>query len=110
GQQVDTRHPGRSAMRSNFKTQLPFVAAVLILLGAGPAAAKDYVYGSCVPATDYLTSDALPLMFERIAKDTNGEIKWKSIAGAQIADCKASFTAVQDRLMEAGLAIPTYVP
>lgn len=97
-------------MRSNFKTQLPFVAAVLVLLGAGQAAAKDYVYGSCVPATDYLTSDALPLMFERIGKDTNGEIKWKSIAGAQIADCKASFTAVQDRLMEAGLAIPTYVP
>lgn len=79
-------------------------------LFSGPASAKDFVYGSCVPAADYLTSDALPAMFDGIAKETNGEIKWKSVAGGQLADCKASFNAVQDRVMEAGLAIPTYVP
>jgi TRAP-type C4-dicarboxylate transport system substrate-binding protein len=85
------------------------VAAALVLL-AGPAGAKDYVYGSCVPASDYLTSDALPAMFAGIDKETNGQIKWKAIAGGALADCKGTFAAVQDRVMEAGLAIPIYVP
>jgi len=93
-----------------FRGALCGLFAALALLAAGQAQAKDYTYGSCVPATDYLTSDALPAMYAGIEKETNGKIKWKSVAGGQLADCKGSFTAVQDRLMEAGLAIPTYVP
>jgi TRAP-type C4-dicarboxylate transport system substrate-binding protein len=85
------------------------VAAALALL-VGPAGAKDYVYGSCVPATDYLTSDALPAMFAGIDKETNGQIKWKAVTGGALADCKGTFDAVQNRVMEAGLAIPIYVP
>jgi TRAP-type C4-dicarboxylate transport system substrate-binding protein len=84
--------------------------AVLFIAWTGPAAAKDYVYGSCVPAADYLTSDALPAMFAGVEKETGGAIKWKSVAGGQLADCKGTIAAVQDRVMEAGLAIPTYVP
>lgn len=95
-------------MRGYLTGAIAGAAAVMALMG--PATAKDYVYGSCVPAADYLTSDALPAMFEGIAKETNGAIKWKSIAGGQLADCKASFDAVQNRLMEGGLAIPIYVP
>jgi TRAP-type C4-dicarboxylate transport system substrate-binding protein len=87
-----------------------FAAAALTFAGAGQASAKDYVYGSCVPAADYLTSDALPAMYAGIDKETKGAIKWKSVAGGALADCKGSFDAVQNRVMEAGLAIPTYVP
>jgi TRAP-type C4-dicarboxylate transport system substrate-binding protein len=74
------------------------------------AAAQDLVYGSCVPAADYLTSNALPAGFKLIEEETKGAVKWKAIAGAQIADCKATFQAVKDDLMQGGLAIPTYVP
>jgi TRAP-type C4-dicarboxylate transport system substrate-binding protein len=74
------------------------------------ASAQELVYGSCVPATDYLTAGALPAGFKLIEEETKGAIKWKSIAGAQIADCKATFSAVKDDLMQGGLAIPTYVP
>ncbi len=84
--------------------------ATLLTVAAGQARAKDYIYGSCVPAADYLTSDALPAMFAGIDKETNGAIKWKSIAGGALADCKGTFSAVTDRVMEAGLAIPIYVP
>ena len=75
-----------------------------------PAAAQELVYGSCVPAADYLTASALPAGFKLIEEETKGAVKWKSIAGAQIADCKATFSAVKDDLMQGGLAIPTYVP
>jgi TRAP-type C4-dicarboxylate transport system substrate-binding protein len=74
------------------------------------AGAAELIYGSCVPATDYLTTNALPAGFKVIEEETKGAIKWKSIAGAQIADCKATFSAVKDDLMQGGLAIPTYVP
>jgi TRAP-type transport system periplasmic protein len=74
------------------------------------AAAQELVYGSCVPASDYLTTHALPAGFKVIEEETKGAVKWKSIAGAQIADCKTTFSAVKDDLMQGGLAIPTYVP
>jgi len=95
-------------MRDSQRLLCGFIA--LAAVWAGHAAAKDYVYGSCVPAADYLTSDALPAMFAGIDKETNGAIKWKAIAGGALADCKGTITAVQDRVMEAGLAIPIYVP
>jgi TRAP-type C4-dicarboxylate transport system substrate-binding protein len=85
------------------------VAAGLMAL-ASAAGAQQLVYGSCVPASDYLTSDALPAGFKLIEEETKGAVKWKAIAGAQIADCKATFSAVKDDLMQGGLAIPTYVP
>jgi TRAP-type C4-dicarboxylate transport system substrate-binding protein len=91
------------------------LAAGLLAAGLGglastKASAEELVYGSCVPASDYLTSDALPAGFKLIEEQTKGAVKWKAIAGAQIADCKATFSAVKDDLMQGGLAIPTYVP
>ena len=52
----------------------------------------------------------MPELFRNIEKDTNGAVKWKLIAGGQIADGKTTFTAVKDGLMQAGLGIVTYVP
>src|SRR5262245_59707779 len=87
------------------------LAAVgLATLAVPQASAEELVYGSCVPATDYLTSNALPAGFKVIEEETKGAVKWKSVAGAQIADCKSTFQAVKDDLMQGGLAIPTYVP
>jgi TRAP-type transport system periplasmic protein len=74
------------------------------------AAAQELVYGSWVPASDFLNSNALPTGFKQIEAETKGAIKWKVIPGGQIADGKATFSAVKDGLMQAGLGIPTYVP
>jgi TRAP-type transport system periplasmic protein len=74
------------------------------------AQAQELVYGSWVPAGDYLNSNALPTGFKQIEAETKGAIKWKLIPGGQIADGKTTFTAVKDGLMQAGLGIPTYVP
>ena len=45
-----------------------------------------------------------------IDAETKGAIKWKLVPGSQLADAKATFTAVKDGLMHAGLGIVTYVP
>jgi TRAP-type C4-dicarboxylate transport system substrate-binding protein len=68
------------------------------------------VYGSWVPASDYLNSNALPLAFKQIEEETKGAVKWKLIPGGQIADGKGTFNAVKDGLMQGGLAIAVYVP
>ena len=81
-----------------------------IALAAPGVQAQELVYGSWVPAGDYLNSNALPTAFKQIEAETNGAIKWKLIPGGQIADGKTTFTAVKDGLMQAGLGIPTYVP
>ena len=73
-------------------------------------AQQELIYGSQVPAADYLNSHALPAGFKLIEEETKGAIRWKVIPGGQIADGKATFTAIKDGLMQAGLGIPTYAP
>jgi TRAP-type C4-dicarboxylate transport system substrate-binding protein len=85
-------------------------AAAMALLPVWPAYSADLVYGSWTPAQEYQNRVVMPELFRNIEKDTNGAIKWKLIAGGQIADGKTTFTAVKDGLMQAGLGIVTYVP
>ncbi|MFD1911098.1 TRAP transporter substrate-binding protein DctP [Halodurantibacterium flavum] len=87
--------------------------ALPALIGAAmplAAAADTFVYGSFVPGSDYLNSDTLPHVFQMISDGTDGEIEWDLIVGGQLADGAGTFSAVEDRMMEAGLAIPLYAP
>ena len=88
-------------------------AAALALSAAvmtSNASAAELIYGSWTPAQEYQNRVVMPELFRNIERDTNGAIKWKLIAGGQIADGKTTFTAVKDGLMQAGLGIVTYVP
>ncbi|GIX15562.1 MAG: hypothetical protein KatS3mg118_3521 [Paracoccaceae bacterium] len=86
------------------------VAAGSLALTSLPAAAEELVYGSWVPAADWLTAKALPEYFARVEKDAPGEVTWTWIAGGQLAGGRETPTAIQDGVMDAGLVIPTYVP
>lgn len=86
------------------------IAAAIALAAAQPASAAELVFGNWTPAQEYQNRVAMPEMFRNIDKDTNGAIKWKLIAGGQVADAKATFSAVKDGLIHAGLGIVTYVP
>jgi TRAP-type transport system periplasmic protein len=97
-------------MAFNRLMSLAVVASAAALLPGGHALAADLVYGNWTPAQEYQNRVAMPELFRNIEKDTGGAIKWKLIAGGQIADGKTTFTAVKDGLMQAGLGIPTYVP
>jgi len=74
------------------------------------AAQQELLYGSWLPAMEGLNSRSLPLIFKQIEDETKGAIKWKLVAGGQIADAKTTFSAVRDGLMQAGLGIPVYAP
>ena len=97
-------------MTINRLISLMLMASAIALPASRPAAAAELVYGSWTPAQEYQNRVVMPELFRNIEKDTDGAIKWKLIAGGQIADGKTTFTAVKDGLMQAGLAIVTYVP
>jgi TRAP-type transport system periplasmic protein len=97
-------------MTSIRRTSLGAIAVAVAALASHPGVAAELVYGSWTPAQEYQNRVVMPELFRNIEKDTNGAIKWKLIAGGQIADGKTTFTAVKDGLMQAGLGIVTYVP
>jgi TRAP-type C4-dicarboxylate transport system substrate-binding protein len=77
---------------------------------AQPAAAQELIYGSWTPAREYQNAQVMPGIFKSIEEKTKGAVKWKLVAGGQLVDGKTTFTGVKDGLIQAGLAIPTYVP
>jgi TRAP-type C4-dicarboxylate transport system substrate-binding protein len=85
-------------------------AAVAAALLTSCASAAEFTYGSWPPASDHLNTTALPKAFKAIEEQTKGEIKWKLIAGGQLADGKGTFQAVQDNVIQGGLGIAVYVP
>ena len=87
-----------------------FTVAAAAALLAGPASAAELIYGSWTPAREYQNRSVMPGMFKSIEDKTNGAVKWKLVAGGQLVDGKTTFTGVKDGLIQAGLAIPTYVP
>src|SRR5688572_4883584 len=97
---------GRWAVR----TRAALAAVGALVVSTCGTSAQELVYGSWVPASDYLNSNALPLAFKQIEEETKGAVKWKLIPGGQIADGKGTFNAVKDGLMQGGLAIAVYVP
>ena len=86
--------------------------AVALGLGMGAngsphaAAQQELLYGSWLPSVEGLNSRSLPLIFRQIEDETKGAIKWRLIAGGQIADGKTTYSAIKDGLMQAGLGVP----
>jgi len=92
-------------------SRIAFAAAGMALaLQAVPASAIEFVHGSWPPAGEYINRVTLPKAFEYIAKETKGAVTWKLVPGGQLADGRATFQAVGDGLMTAGLGIATYAP
>jgi TRAP-type C4-dicarboxylate transport system substrate-binding protein len=102
--------------RAGYRLRCAMLAVVAVGLGIGTtglpraAAQQELLYGSWLPAVEGLNSRSLPLVFKQIEDETKGAIKWRLVAGGQIADGKTTFSAVRDGLMQAGLGISTYAP
>src|SRR5262245_59512080 len=94
-----------------FDRTTSIAATVLALaLPASAVGAAELIYGNWTPAREYQHVHVMPEMFKKIDEETKGAVKWKLIPGGQLADAKATFSAVKDGLMQAGLGIATYVP
>ena len=89
-----------------------FAAAALAgaLLSAAPASAQsEPVFASWTPPMEYQNRVTMPAVFGAIEKGT--QVKWKLVAGGQLADGRGIFNGVRDGLMQAGgPAIATYQP
>ena len=89
-----------------------FAAAALAgaLLSAAPASAQsEPVFASWTPPMEYQNRVTMPQVFGAIEKGT--QVKWKLVAGGQLADGRGIFNGVRDGLMQAGgPAIATYQP
>jgi TRAP-type C4-dicarboxylate transport system substrate-binding protein len=86
------------------------VAAALGAAPSAPAQAMELIHGSWPPAVVYMNRVTLPNAFKAIEDETKGEIKWKLVAGGQLANPKESFQATTDGLIHGALGLSTYVP
>ena len=82
-------------------------ALAVAVLAAGAASAQTLTYGSWVPAADYKNSNALPTYFAKVAEETGGAMTWSLVSGGRLAGGVETFTAVQDGIMDAGVAVTT---
>lgn len=86
------------------------IAASAGLLATGAVSAKDLIYGSWLGTNNSTNTKALEPYFDMVKKDTNGEISWKLVGGAQLANGPATPEAVGSNLMDAGLVMAPYQP
>lgn len=79
-------------------------------MAAAPASAKELIYGSWLGTNNKTNTDALVPYFDMVKEATNGEIEWKMVGGAQLANGPATPEAVGSNLMDAGLVMAPYQP
>jgi TRAP-type C4-dicarboxylate transport system substrate-binding protein len=87
-----------------------FAAAVAAMMATTAAESRELVYGSWVSPKHPVMSVALPHLFEGVAKDTNGAVKWKMVAGGQLVDGRGTLAGLRDGIIDAGMSIPSYTP
>lgn len=85
-------------------------AVLFCASGAAWAGPTELVYGSWIPQSDFLNTDALPKAFEQIAKETGGAVKWKIVPGGQLTDQNDTYSAIEGGIMDGGSVIPSANP
>jgi TRAP-type C4-dicarboxylate transport system substrate-binding protein len=85
-------------------------AVVLGALGAAPAQAREFIYGSWLGPKSTTNTVTMARYLEKINKDTNGAISFKLLAGGQVATANGTVDAVKDGTIDAGIAIAPYAP
>ena len=97
-------------MKMSCVASLGAAAICAAVFACSPARAAEFTHGSWPPASDHLNTTALPGAFKTIEEETKGAVKWKLVAGGQLADGKGTFQSVQDNVIQGGLGIAIYVP
>ena len=91
------------------KSYLIAACAATALMVSG-ADARELVYGSWVSPKHGINVNALPPLFKGVAKDTNGSITWKLVAGGALVKGFTTLSGIRDGLIDAGLAISVFTP
>ncbi|WP_170317830.1 C4-dicarboxylate TRAP transporter substrate-binding protein [Paroceanicella profunda] len=84
-------------------------AAALALL-AGAAQSRELIFGSWLSATNATNTVAMEPYFAALKEATGGEIDWKMVPGAQLANGPGTPDAVKSNLIDGGITMAPYVP
>jgi len=91
-----------------FKWFTATVAIALGLLSSVPGYARDLVYGSWISPKSSTNAVTMTRYLKMIEKDTGGKVRFKLLAGGQVATAKGTIDAVKNGAIDAGFAIAPY--
>jgi TRAP-type C4-dicarboxylate transport system substrate-binding protein len=84
------------------------VSLFLILpVSSSPVMAAEFIYGSFLPPKHGAVR-TLPPVFERLKKESNGELDWKIVSGGQLFGGKASLDGAGKHLADGAVIILSY--
>ncbi len=83
-------------------------AAAMVLATAGPAMAKELIFGSFLPPRHNVNVLGLAPVLKAIEKETGGSIKWKLLTAGQLFGGRATLTSVGGGLADAGVVIASF--
>lgn len=88
------------------------LAAAAVVMGLASATAAragtDLTYGSFLPAPHLVHREGLEPFFERVKKDSGGEIDWTLVPGGAMGGTKEAVQVVRDRVVDGGLLLDIY--
>ncbi len=90
------------------QTILAACAAGMVLATAGPAMAKELIFGSFLPPRHNVNVLGLAPVLKAIEKETGGSIKWKLLTAGQLFGGRATLTSVGGGLADAGVVISSF--
>lgn len=83
-------------------------AVALGALSAAPGQARELIYGSWLSPKSASNSITMTRYLKKIEKDTDGKVRFKLLAGGQVATAKGTMDAVKNGIIDAGFAIAPY--
>ena len=92
------------------RKRLILLAASLFLIvpvAGSPGMAAEFIYGSFLPPKHGAVR-TLPPIFERLKKESNGELDWKMVTGGQLFGGKASLDGAGKHLADGSVVILSY--
>lgn len=98
--------------RKRLALAVPLLAVLLGVAAGDPhaAVAKEIRYNSFVPPSLPNNKDGVVPFFERVKKDTNGEVTARFFLGGQLFSAAATLSGIRDGVIDAGFTTPVFTP
>jgi len=86
------------------------VAAAALALGVATSAQAEtkLTYGSWLPPSHVVVEKGLTPFFERVAKDSNGQMTWELFSGGAMGGPKEALQIVRDGMVDSSLVVDVY--
>ncbi|NQV57399.1 MAG: hypothetical protein HQ503_16180 [Rhodospirillales bacterium] len=91
-------------------SSLAAVAAIAVLaVGAGPASAEVYKYGSFAPPKANVPNLSFKPFVKEVKKKTGGKIDFRLFAASSLVGPRNTLSGIRDRIVEGGFVVPAFV-